>query len=266
MRSRNLPVEIARILPELSSEVSEPEAHVDAEQARFRLFDAVATLLREAAREHPIVIVLDDLHEADTASLQMLQFTARVLHDANVLIIGTYREAEMRRSTGTLAADGRDRSRRSRAADRRTDGDVKWVIWWPGARRALPPPESWPSCIARPPGTRCSSMACSGRSRPRAGSASGARIDLAGFKLPDSVRGAIRRRLGLLSPDARAVLTTAAVIGQESEHELLCAGPRAHRGEARGADGRGGGDGNRRRRGTIVIPFYASAVARGALR
>ncbi len=64
-------------------------------------------------------------------------------------------------------------------------------------------------------------MACSGRSRPRAGSASGARIDLAGFKLPDSVRGAIRRRLGLLSPDARAVLTTAAVIGQESEHELV---------------------------------------------
>ena len=49
----------------------------------------------------------------------------------------------------------------------------------------------------------------------------GARIDLAGFKLPDGVRGAIRRRLGLLSPDGRAVLTTAAVIGQESDHELL---------------------------------------------
>ena len=89
VRSRNLPVEIARILPELSSEAPEPEARVDAEQARFRLFDAVATLLREAAREHPIVIVLDDLHEADTASLEMLQFTARVLHDANVLIVGT---------------------------------------------------------------------------------------------------------------------------------------------------------------------------------
>ena len=49
----------------------------------------------------------------------------------------------------------------------------------------------------------------------------GARIDLAGFKLPDGVRGAIRRRLGLLSPDGRAVLTTAAVVGQESDHELL---------------------------------------------
>ena len=97
-RLRSLPVEIARILPELSSEAATP-AHVDAEQARFRLFDAVATLLRESAREQPVVIVLDDLHEADTASLEMLQFTARVLHDANVLIIGTYREAEMRRST-----------------------------------------------------------------------------------------------------------------------------------------------------------------------
>ena len=49
----------------------------------------------------------------------------------------------------------------------------------------------------------------------------GARIDLAGFKLPDGVRGAIRRRLARLSADARALLTTAAVIGQESAHELL---------------------------------------------
>src|SRR4029453_15394514 len=49
----------------------------------------------------------------------------------------------------------------------------------------------------------------------------GTRIDLAGFKLPDSVRGAIRRRLGLLSPDTRAVISTGAVIGQGSEHALV---------------------------------------------
>jgi hypothetical protein len=99
VRSRNLSVDIARILSERSSEAAEPETHIDAEEARFRLFDSVATLLKEAARAHLIVIILDDLHEADTALLQMLQFVARVLHDANVLIIGTYRDAEMRRST-----------------------------------------------------------------------------------------------------------------------------------------------------------------------
>ena len=39
------------------------------------------------------------------------------------------------------------------------------------------------------------------------------RIDLRGFKLPEDVRGAIRKRLGLLSPQAQSVLAIAAVVG-----------------------------------------------------
>ena len=41
------------------------------------------------------------------------------------------------------------------------------------------------------------------------------RIDLRGFKLPEDVRGAIRKRLGLLSPPTQSVLAVAAVLGQE---------------------------------------------------
>jgi predicted ATPase len=48
--SRSLPVEIARILPERSSEVPESKGHLDAEQARFRLFDAQNRLLLNVAR------------------------------------------------------------------------------------------------------------------------------------------------------------------------------------------------------------------------
>jgi predicted ATPase len=85
------------MLPELAAEAPRPEAG-DPKQLRFRLFDAVARLLRESASAKPTMLVLDDLHDADVASLQLLKFVARVVHDAKLVIIGTHRDAEMRRS------------------------------------------------------------------------------------------------------------------------------------------------------------------------
>jgi len=95
--SRTLPADIARMLPELAVEAPRPEAG-DAEQLRFRLFDEVARLLRESASAKPIMPVLDDLHDADLASLQLLKFMARMVRDAGLIIVGTYRDAEMRHS------------------------------------------------------------------------------------------------------------------------------------------------------------------------
>src|SRR5262249_1872469 len=50
-------------------------------------------------------------------------------------------------------------------------------------------------------------------------------IALANYKLPDEVRAAIQRWLGLLSPEARTLLTTAALIGLEFEPGLLGKAP-----------------------------------------
>src|SRR5215472_18134188 len=85
------------MLPELAAEAPPPETG-DPEQLRFRLFDAVARLLRESASAKPTMLLLDDLHDADVASLQLLRFMGRVAHDAKLIIVGTYRDAEMRRS------------------------------------------------------------------------------------------------------------------------------------------------------------------------
>ncbi len=177
-------------------------------------------MLKESARERPIVIVLDDLHEADTASLQMLQFVARVLHDANVLIIGTYRDAEMRRSSERSALmDEIVRDALVLPIAALTEGEVGDLV---AGRASGAPAIGIVAELHR--ATAGNPLFVDGVLRTLAAEGrleSGARIDLAGFKLPDSVRGAIRRRLGLLSSDARAVLTTAAVIGQEPEHELV---------------------------------------------
>lgn len=62
------------------------------EQSRFRLFDSITAFLKTASSTQPIVLVLDDLHWADKPSLMLLEFVARELEGARILIVGTYRD------------------------------------------------------------------------------------------------------------------------------------------------------------------------------
>ena len=72
-----------------------PSATSGGQQERYRLYDAVATLLLDAARERPVVLVLDDLHWADRDSLALLRYTAAMVGQARLLLIGAYRDAEL---------------------------------------------------------------------------------------------------------------------------------------------------------------------------
>ena len=89
--------EIAEIVPELREklpDLGQPIA-VEPEQARFRLFDSVATFLKNASQTRPLVFVLDDLHWADESSLLLLEFLAREIAASPLLILGTYRDVEV---------------------------------------------------------------------------------------------------------------------------------------------------------------------------
>jgi Bacterial transcriptional activator domain/AAA ATPase domain len=86
--------ELAQIVPELRQRVPDlaRPSPVEWEGGRVRLFDAAAELLRAAARQRPIVLMLDDLHAADEPSLLLLRFVARELGTIGVLVIGAYRD------------------------------------------------------------------------------------------------------------------------------------------------------------------------------
>ena len=64
---------------------------------RFAQFDAVASFLSATSNERPVVAILDDLHNADEPSLRLLAFVARRLERSRLLIVGTYRDTELRR-------------------------------------------------------------------------------------------------------------------------------------------------------------------------
>jgi predicted ATPase len=70
----------------------------DPEQERFRFFDSAARLLQQQSATEPILIFIDDLQAADEPSLQMLIFVARALKTERVILVGTYRDNELRSS------------------------------------------------------------------------------------------------------------------------------------------------------------------------
>lgn len=67
---------------------------LDSDAARFRLFEAASDFFRRAGVTAPIVLVLDDLHAADSSSLLLLEFLARELRSMRMLVIGLLRDVD----------------------------------------------------------------------------------------------------------------------------------------------------------------------------
>jgi len=92
--------EIAEIVSDVRERLPDlkpPPATESPEQARFRLFDSITAFLKTASRSQPLVVILDDLHWADQPSLLLLQFVAKELGGARLLLVGTYRDVELSR-------------------------------------------------------------------------------------------------------------------------------------------------------------------------
>jgi DNA-binding SARP family transcriptional activator len=89
--------ELSQLMPELKEVVPglEPPPVVELEAARFRLYQAVARLLRRLAETRPLLVIIDDLHWADVASLRLLGFLATELRAARLVVVGTYRDVEV---------------------------------------------------------------------------------------------------------------------------------------------------------------------------
>jgi DNA-binding winged helix-turn-helix (wHTH) protein/tetratricopeptide (TPR) repeat protein len=85
--------ELAALLPELAPLVPGAASRLPQEQRRFVFFDAVARALRAGARKRPLLVIFEDLHWADPASLRLLEHVAFELADAQVLVIATVRDA-----------------------------------------------------------------------------------------------------------------------------------------------------------------------------
>src|SRR3954463_2235489 len=86
---------LAGLLPELGAAAGPGTLRRDAGAARRRLFDALAALLTELAGGAPMLLVFDDLHWADSPTVQLLRHLVRAPHPQPTMFVGPYRDAEL---------------------------------------------------------------------------------------------------------------------------------------------------------------------------
>jgi DNA-binding CsgD family transcriptional regulator len=91
------PQVLTTLMPELITRLGEipASAPLPPEQARFRLYEAIGMFLQAIGAPHALVLILDDLQWADTASLDLLCHVARQQQGAQLLVVGAYRESEV---------------------------------------------------------------------------------------------------------------------------------------------------------------------------
>lgn len=56
-----------------------------------RIFDQYTAVLKALSAHHPLLLIVDDLHWADSASISLLFHLARRIEESRILVIGTYR-------------------------------------------------------------------------------------------------------------------------------------------------------------------------------
>jgi DNA-binding SARP family transcriptional activator len=89
--SPHLLAEAARLLPELRDAFQLPPVEaLQEDTARLRLCEGVAALVEAAAYERPVCLVLEDVHRAASATLELLGYMASRLRRARVLILFTF--------------------------------------------------------------------------------------------------------------------------------------------------------------------------------
>ncbi len=222
----NSGAEIASLVPELREQLPDlpelPQEQLSSEAGRFRLFDALNRFLIRASSDEPLMLLLDDLHAADAPSLQLLEFLARELRRARVLIVATYRNTALERGhplSATLGELAREDLTRLIELQELRESDVEEFI---EAVSGSEPPPGLVSMVYQKTEGNPLFMAEIVRlldaeeklDHPE---------DLRSWSvtIPQGVRETIRRRLAQLSDGTNGLLTLAAVCGREFNRNML---------------------------------------------
>jgi len=216
--------ELARLVPEIGRRLPElePASAGDPETDRYRLFEAVATMLGAIAASEPLLVVLDDLHWADRATLQLLRHLTRSPLAAGVKILGAYRLGEpLPPALGSAVAElRRDGLMRTLELTGLPEAEATQLVTLHAG--GTPPRGLMRALYAETEGSPLflqelvRHLADSGVSPDRAGPGELARVGL-----PEGVRGLISRRLARVSPDCLECLRVASVIGRDFDGDLL---------------------------------------------
>ncbi|MCP2356935.1 DNA-binding SARP family transcriptional activator/tetratricopeptide (TPR) repeat protein [Nonomuraea thailandensis] len=181
--------------------------NADATAGRFRLRQAVWKWLAAVATERPVAVVLDDLHWADAATLELLGGVLGLR--APILVVAAYRADESGHLTETLASLARAAPLRL-ALPGLNDEAVAQLV-----RAECEADEETIAGIVERTGGNPFYV----RESARLLNGEGALVALS--EVPEGVRDVLRRRLARLPEGGVSVLRLAAVAGRESSVDVL---------------------------------------------
>jgi len=221
--------DVARIIPELQDRAPAADRPPgDPEQERWRLFQSINDFLRNASQSQPLVLVLEDLHDADRGTLDLLMHLSRNLRDMRIVLLGTYRDVEVDRThplSGTLAELRRSSHFlrlpiRGLTADEVqhmlasiSQQDVPWRL----AELVHRQTEGNPLFVQE----LLRFLFEQGLVEGREGSLRRVGEETLAGRIPEGLRDVIGKRLSRLSARANQVLTVASVLGSEFQLEAL---------------------------------------------
>lgn len=210
---------LTALLPELASGDDGAAAPaLSGAAATGRLHEAIAVLLETVSRDRPTVLVIEDLHWIDAASLALLRFLMRALTASRVLIVLTYRTEDVRRGhpvRGFLTEIERDRWVERREITRLTRAQVRKLarlLSDPGAGGAPPTDAAVESVYRRSEGVPFFVEELIG--------IEGCRDEAT---LPDTLRDLLLVRYERLSDHAQELLRLISTGGVRVSHALLSA-------------------------------------------
>jgi ATP/maltotriose-dependent transcriptional regulator MalT len=215
--SDDVRAELAQVLPSLTLPAAASGTTLRDE--RYRTHRAMRELLEELARTRPLVLMLDDLHWADSGSIELVGALLRRPPGAAVLIVISLRPRQVSERLAAALEQAERGGSLIRlelgslsAADARAflgdeiRAEVVDALYEESGGNPF-----YLEQLARP------------RSAGRQGSGGGGDIHLGGVSVPSAVIAALAEELALLSDDVRRVLEGAAVAGDPFDPELTAA-------------------------------------------
>jgi len=221
--------DVARIVSEIRERLKiKLRTQKDPEEERYRLLQAVTDFLTNAAAVQPMLVVLEDLHDADKGTLDMLTHVSRNLTGARLLVVGTYRDVEVDRSHPLSAAlaELRRISTYGRVLLRGLNADEVRRMMESITRESVP----WGLSEAVHRQTEGNPLFVQevvrylveeGLIARKEGQWRPTRDTPLEMSIPEGLRDVIGKRLSLLSPECNQLLAVASVIGREFALETL---------------------------------------------